>query len=506
MKTIESISPVELQKVGRQAVGRVKAFRATAALRHFVIDIVCVLLSFYFAYLLRFDFHNLTSRPISSLDISLRLDSESFQTHLAVALSMAAFLLFSLFQKRIYALESGVRHSQEFSSVLSGTAATLAFGIIISFLFKRFVVSRLVLTMFSGFVFLSLFGWRFLRRKSLQRLYAQGRNCANVLIVGGGTVGKQVKALLDASPWLGLSAKGFLDDRETRGATLTLGRLEDFQKVITQEGIDEVYITIPWERDRMLELARSAYDKGVTVKVIPELFNLLTCEMQFETLGSFTVAKLFRPTLTPQQRFIKRIEDILVAGLLSLVFGPICAIVALMVKLSSRGPAIFRQTRIGEGGKPFTVYKFRSMYSDNDDRIHREYVSNLIKGNADAPPKTGAIYKMVDDPRVTPIGKFIRKFHLDELPQLWNVLKGDLSLVGPRPPLAYEYEQYEEFFKKRLLIKPGITGLWQVSGKYRVGFEQMVMLDIRYISEWSFWLDMRILLETVPQMLKGGGI
>ncbi len=191
--------------------------------------------------------------------------------------------------------------------------------------------------------------------------------------------------------------------------------------------------------------------------------------MEFNALGPFTVAKLFHPTLTAGQRSLKRLEDILLAGVLSLVFALPALLIALFIKLDSRGPAIFRQTRLGEGGRPFTLYKFRSMYVDADETVHCQFVTSLIRQSGSMKSSENSqVKKLTDDPRVTRVGRIIRKLNLDEIPQLWNVLKGDLSLVGPRPPLPYEYAEYEEFYKKRLLIKPGITGLWQVSGKYQL--------------------------------------
>ena len=202
------------------------------------------------------------------------------------------------------------------------------------------------------------------------------------------------------------------------------------------------------------------------------------------------------------ERGIKRAFDIVFA-LAALVLGaPAFLLIALLVKLSSPGPVLFRQTRLGRDGRPFVFYKFRSMRHNNDDQAHREFCAEFINGNGHDEQQ---VFKMVEDPRVTRIGGILRRTSLDELPQFWNVLKGEMSVVGPRPPIAYEYEHYQDWHKDRLRVKPGLTGLWQVSGRSQVGFDEMVMLDLHYISRWSLLLDLRIVARTLPVMVRGDG-
>jgi lipopolysaccharide/colanic/teichoic acid biosynthesis glycosyltransferase len=198
---------------------------------------------------------------------------------------------------------------------------------------------------------------------------------------------------------------------------------------------------------------------------------------------------------------LKRWMDFVGAAVAILIFAPVMLVAALAVAVSSKGPIVFRQIRVGKGGKPFVFYKFRSMYSDADDRIHREYVAKLISGNK-AEANTGdaakPFYKMAQDPRITRVGGFLRKSSIDELPQLFNVLKGDMSLVGPRPALPYEVQKYSPWHLRRLLeVKPGITGLWQVEGRSRLSFDEMVRLDLRYIRTCSIGVDVKILFKTV---------
>jgi len=198
-------------------------------------------------------------------------------------------------------------------------------------------------------------------------------------------------------------------------------------------------------------------------------------------------------------RRIKRLMDIAGSAAAIVFLAPIFLLVGLLVKLSSKGPILFKQQRLGQLGKPFTFLKFRSMYVNNDHQIHQTFIRRVIKGEHDGKSQgeSKAVYKMVNDPRVTRIGSFLRRTSLDELPQFFNVLKGDMSLVGPRPPIAYECEVYDIWHRRRVLeVKPGITGLWQVKGRSRVRFDEMVRLDLQYSRNWSLWLDIQILWQT----------
>jgi exopolysaccharide biosynthesis polyprenyl glycosylphosphotransferase len=204
---------------------------------------------------------------------------------------------------------------------------------------------------------------------------------------------------------------------------------------------------------------------------------------------------------------IKRVMDVAGGAALLLVLSPLLAAIAAIIKLTSKGPVIFEQERLGRSGARFKCLKFRTMYTDNDPKIHQEYIQQFISGREESANKNGSqrpVYKIVNDPRITSVGRFLRKTSLDELPQFWNVLRGEMSLVGPRPPVLYEFEIYDIWHRRRILdVKPGVTGLWQVSGRSRTRFDEMVRLDLRYCQTWSLWLDLKILLST-PRAVFGG--
>ncbi len=252
---------------------------------------------------------------------------------------------------------------------------------------------------------------------------------------------------------------------------------------------------------------RVASKYSVTVHVFPE---------SWDQNGSDRVAdiKLY-PELSgkiSKKRLpvaLKRGMDILGSGLLLLILSPVLAAIALAIKLTSKGSVLFEQDRLGQFGAKFKCLKFRTMYENNDPKIHREYVQKFIAGGSKSAQQIGTepvVYKLTNDPRVTPIGKFLRKTSLDEFPQFLNVLRGEMSLVGPRPPVAYEFEAYDFWHRRRVLeVKPGVTGLWQVKGRSRTCFDDMVRLDLRYSQTWSLWLDLKILLATPLAVLAGDG-
>ncbi len=215
--------------------------------------------------------------------------------------------------------------------------------------------------------------------------------------------------------------------------------------------------------------------------------------------------QLSEPSLRGQQLILKRLLDLIGASLALLLASPVMLLVALAIKRDSRGPVLFGQERIGTGGQRFRVLKFRTMYHGVSDAAHRELVTKMLQGEEASAAHVGRdgerAFKLTNDARVTRVGRWLRRHSLDELPQLINVLRGEMSLVGPRPPLPYEFEQYEHWQFHRLQARPGMTGLWQVSGRNRLSYRQMCELDLEYVRRWSLWLDLKILLKTVPVVL-----
>lgn len=264
-------------------------------------------------------------------------------------------------------------------------------------------------------------------------------------------------------------------------------------------------------RERLLEALPLAMIEKVELKLhfYPEKYNQGT---KVKLIDESLYPDMANPGHLPVlPRFLKRCIDLFGVFLAMIIFSPFFLIIPVLIRLTSKGPVFFRQERIGQLGNKFVFLKFRSMYVDCDDSIHREYTAKLIAGkiNRDQGQAGGnghGVYKLLDDPRVTPLGRFLRKTSLDEIPQFLNVLKGEMSLVGPRPPIPYEFEKYDIWHRHRILrVKPGITGLWQVKGRSSTSFDEMVRLDLKYIREWSPWLDIKLLLQTPWAVLKGKG-
>ena len=278
---------------------------------------------------------------------------------------------------------------------------------------------------------------------------------------------------------------------------LALGALEDIGRVVADHRIDEVIIADPdFPQPQAVELVDQCHQRGVVVRVAPSTMEILSHRAEFVPGQSVPLFELKPPVFEGVDYALKRSFDLVGGFLLLLVLSPLMATIALAVRLTSRGAVVYRSVRPGIGGQPFECMKFRTMYRDADQRQ-----ADLEQRNE----ATGALFKIRDDPRMTPVGRLLRRFSLDELPQLFNVLRGEMSLVGPRPLPQRDYDRLEPWHKKRYLVMPGITGLWQVSGRSDLDFDDLVRLDFLYLERWSVFLDLSILLKTVPAVITRRG-
>ena len=335
----------------------------------------------------------------------------------------------------------------------------------------------------------------------LARLRQRGIGVAHALVVGAGEVGRTVIRTIIARPELGFQPVGFVDDSPGRSTDIgpfrALGVIDNIPTVLSNEAIDEVIITLPWsDHLRILRIVQVCAARGVRARVVPDLFQMSLSSVDVNDLGGIPLIGMRPPSLRGANLLVKRIFDLAVGIPLSLIAVPLMLILASLIKLDSPGPILFRQARIGMHGKLFQVYKFRSMRHGAEEEVEQLRDRNQA---------SGPLFKIKDDPRRTRVGRFLRHTSLDELPQLINVLRGEMSLVGPRPPLPQEVEQYQDWHKQRLKAQPGMTGLWQVSGRSDLSFDEMVLLDVHYIENWSVPLDILILLRTIPKMLSGDG-
>jgi exopolysaccharide biosynthesis polyprenyl glycosylphosphotransferase len=312
----------------------------------------------------------------------------------------------------------------------------------------------------------------------------------------------------------GYQVVGFIETREGEissnlGPEYVLGRINAIDDIVSSHDIEEIFLPIALLENRVcFDIVARCSRTGLPVRLVSDIFEILLPDDSKEKVDGLPRTGLGEPALKGVGLIAKRFLDLSVSAFAVTVFAPLLILIAVLVKLFSPGPVLFRQIRAGKNGTPFTFFKFRTMKHNIDDTLHREYATNFIGGKElrlRDERNDRKIYKMPDDPRITPIGRVLRRTSLDELPQLFNVLKGEMSLVGPRPPIAYELTIYKEWHKRRLKAKPGITGLWQVSGRSSVPFHDMVLLDLYYINRWSLLLDIEIIMKTIPVVLWGKG-
>ncbi len=322
----------------------------------------------------------------------------------------------------------------------------------------------------------------------------------NTIIVGSGQSAVLVANKIDAHPELGLTVSGFVDEgprQSVRGRhEPLLGNVKHLAKAIHDHDVEVVVLA--FVKNNYMDILKALYraEPKVEVLIMPRYFEFLSAGVRIDDLAGMPMLGMNRKDPSLVQRLVKRIEDVVCGSLLLLIALPLFPSIALAIKLDSPGPVFFNHPRIGKDGRPFKVYKFRSMEQDADKD------EKALEKLGEEDPRG---LKNRADVRVTRVGRILRKTSLDELPQLFNVIKGDMSLVGPRPPVASEVEAYEEWQKKRLSVRPGITGLWQVSGRSNLPFDERIWLDFMYIDSWSPWLDLRILLQTIPAVISMRG-
>ncbi|MGE5309278.1 MAG: sugar transferase [Deltaproteobacteria bacterium] len=338
---------------------------------------------------------------------------------------------------------------------------------------------------------------------SFRRIREQGRNFRNLLIIGSNKRAQKVINLIDNHNEWGLRIVGILDeDLGKRGETVhghyVIGSMIDLPEIIHNNVIDEVIFVVPrsW-LSQIEDVIIFLETEGIRVHISEDFFNLRHSRLKQTDLYGLPMLTIESTPDKIWQLYFKRMVDLTLSGLALVILSPVFLVIAALIKLTSPGHVIFNQERVGRNGRRFFLYKFRIMEKDAEKRLKEFSAKNEMKG---------PVFKLANLPRVTPVGKWLRKLSLDELPQLWNVFKGDMSLVGPRPPLPSEVNEYDSWHRRHLSMNPGITCIWQCSGRNRiVDFDEWAKLDLEYIDTWSFWLDVKILLKTIPAVLFGVG-
>ncbi len=460
-----------------------------------MIDIALAFASFIIAYFVRYDLQII--RPVFDPNRA------GFEPYLPYAAVYIIWLQLHCRGAGLYRPMRGRPYTEEVYSLINGVSNATVVLMALSFFFQPLVFSRLMMIYVAIITVVLLALVRALRRIIHAHLRARGIGVQRTLVIGGGDIGRAVLRNMLARKELGYLPVGFLDDEAARtgadiGRVRVLGGLDRLEAVIREEQVELAIGAQPWsEREQIMQLMKVCRKAGVDVSLVPDVFELNLRQVQVDNLDGIPLLRVNGMTPFRQSnRLVKRLLDLALVVLSLPIWLPVVAVIALAIWLESKGPIFYSQIRIGEHGRPFKIMKFRSMIPDAE-KYHQQLVRE--SGEDLRHPK------LRNDPRITAVGRVIRRLSLDELPQIINVLRGQMSLVGPRPPTPDEVELYEPWHMQRLQVKPGMTGLWQVRGRSDVPFEEMCLLDIYYIENWSMQLDAQILMMTIPRVLMRQG-
>ncbi len=402
----------------------------------------------------------------------------------------------------LYAKKKFVSLIDELALLFLGVSLSTLVLLGLLFLYREFWFSRLVIAN-AWWIALLLLGSLRVALSGFQRfLRLRGWGVKKALILGAGEMGRVLAERISQDKALGYKVIGFLDDDPVKsGKTYhdipVLGEVSRIKEIIERGKIEEIIIASSrFPAEKVLDIITECEKYGIEFKIVPGILELIASRVDMDELGGVPLLTVSEIQLKGFKALVKRTADVLLSAFGILILSPVFLVFAILVKLTSEGPVLFYQQRVGLDGRTFQMIKFRSMIKDAERLFPKLEPLSEVEGN---------LFKMKEDPRITPLGKFMRQFSIDELPQLINVLLGQMSMVGPRPPLPGEVEKYSAWHKKRLRVRPGITGPWQVAGRSLLPFEEMVRLDIFYIENWSLWLDFKILLRTIPVVLFGSG-
>lgn len=457
-----------------------------------LIDVVCVLTNAMIAFLLRFSSDHPRRVFVAA---RLALTDQPVAHYGGFLLLYVALILLFCHLQNLYRTPRERPSTKESLAVVKAVSfATLLLAAFI-YLSGVKIVSRSIVVTSLMLNAVALVSWRYAKRQLVFRRAERGIGTRNAVIIGAGRVGQALARQLEENKLLGYRFKGFLDENHSHDSRM-LGKVEDLSRIAKAEFLDEVFITIPSERELVKRIAAEARQNRLDVKVVPELYDGLAWNAPLHHIGDFPVMELHWRAIPNLELALKRMLDATFSFLMLIFCLPVLAVLAIWIKFDSPGSVFYRSRRVGKKGRVFTCYKLRTMVSNADDLKESLRFRN---------ERDGPFFKIENDPRLTRVGKFLRRYSLDELPQLWNILRGDMSLVGPRPHPIDDFERYSLEHLRRLDVKPGLTGLWQVTARQDPSFETNLELDLEYIEHWNLALDFRILLQTLFIVTKGTG-
>ncbi len=473
--------------------------------KHKIVFAIADITTIFICFLVSFYIH----RKESHLDFVQFFTLNESLIYILVGISLILTIIFQY--NGLYRINVILDRASHFANIIKSQYYGALNIVLVSLLIQPYNIVDARLVIFT-YLIIAVPTLYLIRVELLRELFIQLRHYSfrrNVIIVGDGKSGKLLAAKLILENNYGIEIAGFVDDdreinKEVINGKRILGRLHDLSRLITEYNIDEIIVAIDGENhEKLFEVLDFCKSHNINVRLTSELFEIVTRKVDTEKYIDIPIIDVSAHYNNRITLGIKRLIDMLISTVAILVLSPVMLIIALLVKLSSNGPVLFTQVRIGRYGKPFKFYKFRSMrVLTGEDEERKEKMIEFMRNNV----TSGSDTKIINDNRVTWIGKIIRKTSIDELPQLFNVLKGEMSLVGPRPCLPYEYDNYDEWQKRRLSAIPGCTGVWQICGRSSVSFKDSIILDLYYINNMSPWFDLQLIFKTIPTMLflRGG--
>ncbi len=428
---------------------------------------------------------------------------EKRSTGLLVAL-LGGFILALIYISGRLNLYSPARLGGFLSEQRRTVQACFASGLLLTgaiYLLHASEIPRGLVLITLGLVLISLSVRRFVYRIFLYRRFERGVGTRNVLIVGTGPEAHALRHHVENIRHLGYTFKGFIEfpgssSRFVAESGDVVGDLDTMFQHARKHFVDEIFFTTPHERGVVQDVLEKARTYGINLRVVPEMYDGLAWNSPIEYIGQFPTIPLHCGYVPELALMLKRVVDVLFSFVALALLSPVMLAIAIAIKFDSHGPVFYASERIGKKGRVFRCIKFRTMVRDAEKRQ-----AEIMHMNE----RQGVLFKISNDPRITGLGRFLRKYSLDELPQFFNVLKGDMSIVGPRPPLASEVREYKLSHLRRLDVTPGITGLWQVQGRQDPSFDSYISLDVTYIENWSVWLDLKIIMRTVVVVFAGTG-
>lgn len=466
------------------------------------LDVLLIVFGFVIAYYLRYEYEFWSEVTFP----------EPLQSFIPTIGLLVPTIIGLLFVKGLYRLPRNAGWLAQMGIIVSSVTTAVTITIVITFVYKPWYYSRLIFALAWVMIIVLLALSRIILNRWRHWSWSHGRDLERVLVVGGSGLGRQVMDNLCSGPSLGYELVGYLhepDDTNVQGTTTVeqgtgmveparhLGALSQLPVVVAERHVQHVIVALPFWHNRYLpEVVEMCHRVGVPFQVVPDFYELSFDRVTIQELRGVPLIGLRENAIRGWNYALKRAIDVGLVLITLPLWGTLSLLLMLAIRIDSVGPVIFRQTRIGRNGRPFEFLKFRTMVSDAE-----QLKAELMDYNE----RPGVAFKMKNDPRRTRVGGWLRRSSLDEIPQFWNVLRGEMSLVGPRPAIPEEVEQYEAWQRRRFEVMPGCTGLWQVTGRSNTTFDEMVRLDIYYAEHWSLAMDIRIILLTVPAILSGRG-